>query len=272
MTTEDEIVALARRHEPDRYLAALAAPAAVRGDLITLAAFAAEVRRIPRRVSDPLVGEIRLTWWREAIEAMERDAGAVAHPIAGRLAPAVRSGHFPAPRLTGLIDAMSFDLSPAAFADEAAREVYLSKTDGALFRLALVRLGVAEPPEGLIRRSATAYGLARAILALGGGAPLVTEADLQAAGVTIHQLAGEGAQARRRIVADRLGEACRLAMTDAAAELRALPEPDRIAMLPLAMVAPYRLWGLTGAGLPAWAPLTRVWRLWRAARSGKIGD
>ncbi len=134
--------------EPDRYLAALAAPAGARDDLIALAAFAAEVRRIPRLVHDPLVGEIRLTWWRDAIEALARGEPA-GHPIADAIAAPIRDGHFPVPRLTAFIDAMAFDLSPAPFADEQAREVYLGKTEGTLFRLALARLGA-----GRARRTA----------------------------------------------------------------------------------------------------------------------
>ena len=153
MPLAPEIVALARAHEPDRYLAALAAPAEVRDDLIALAAFAAEVRRIPRRVHDPLVGEIRLTWWRDAIKGLARGTPA-GHPLADALAAPIRQGHFPVPRLTAFIDAMAFDLSPAPFADDPVREVYLGKTEGGLFRLALARLG-NDSDEATIRSAAT---------------------------------------------------------------------------------------------------------------------
>ena len=64
----DEVAAIAREGEPDRYLAALLAPAPEREALLALAAFAAELTRIPLRVvQEPMMGEIRLEWWRTAL-------------------------------------------------------------------------------------------------------------------------------------------------------------------------------------------------------------
>lgn len=53
--------------EPDRYFAATLAPEARRYDLIALTAFAAELANIPTQVREPLAGEIRLQWWRDAL-------------------------------------------------------------------------------------------------------------------------------------------------------------------------------------------------------------
>lgn len=261
MPLAPEIVALARAHEPDRYLAALAAPAEARDDLIALAAFAAEVRRIPRLVHDPLVGEIRLTWWRDAIEGLAKGELA-GHPLADALGPPIGQGHFPVPRLTAFIDAMAFDLSPAPFADDAAREIYLGKTEGTLFRLALARLGHVERGEPLIRSAATAYGLARAALALDGPAPLVTEADLDGTGLTIRQLGVPEATRVRRAVAEQLSRAAGAAIAQAPGK------SISPALLPLVMVGAYRRWALRPSGAPPTAPITRVWRIWRASRAG----
>lgn len=264
MPLAPEIVALARAHEPDRYLAALAAPAEAHDDLIVLAAFAAEIRRVPRLVHDPLVGEIRLTWWREAIEALARGEPA-GHPLADALAPPLRQGHFPVPRLTAFIDAMAFDLSPTPFADEQAREVYLAKTEGVLFRLALARLGDASD-EATIRSAATAYGLARGALALDTPAPLVTEADLDGTGQKIRHLGGPDASEARRRIAARLSDVAGAAIANV------IGKGASPALLPLAMVAAYRRWALRPTGAPSTAPITRVWRIWRASRTARLGD
>jgi hypothetical protein len=61
----EAVRASARLNAPDRYYAALFAPAAVRDDLIALAAFCGEIARIGRQVSEPVMGEIRITWWRD---------------------------------------------------------------------------------------------------------------------------------------------------------------------------------------------------------------
>ena len=63
-----EVADIARAGEPDRYLAALLAPAPQREALLAMAAFATELARIPRRaVREPFMGEVRLQWWRDAL-------------------------------------------------------------------------------------------------------------------------------------------------------------------------------------------------------------
>jgi phytoene synthase len=272
MRLDREIVSLVRAHEPDRYLAALASPVTARDELVLLAALAAEGRRIPRLVHDSLVGEIRLTWWREAIEGLA-SGGPAGHPIIDGLAGPIRSGVFGAPRLTGFLDAMAYDLSPSPFADDQAREVYLGKTEGTLFRLALARLGGRDGAhEPLIQAAATAYGLARAALARGRGPPLATEADLFASGLAMAAFANADTHAAHGAIAPRLAEAGHKALGNCRTGLAQLPEPLRPAFLPLAMTAPYLSWSRRPGGPPPTAPMSRVWRIWRTARTGRFGE
>ena len=56
-----------RRADRDRFLCALAAPSHLRPDLITLYAFNAELAGIADKVSEPMLGLIRLQWWRDAL-------------------------------------------------------------------------------------------------------------------------------------------------------------------------------------------------------------
>ncbi|MEL6873575.1 MAG: squalene/phytoene synthase family protein, partial [Pseudomonadota bacterium] len=65
--TDDPILAAARAFERDRYLTALRVQGDARGDLLTLAAFFAELQRIPAFVNEPMMGEIRFQWWRDAV-------------------------------------------------------------------------------------------------------------------------------------------------------------------------------------------------------------
>ena len=65
----ETIAAAARAGEPDRYLAALLSPAPARPALLALAAFSAEIGRVPFvAANEPAIGEIRLQWWREALD------------------------------------------------------------------------------------------------------------------------------------------------------------------------------------------------------------
>lgn len=55
----------------DLYLCHLFAPSEKRDALLTLYHFYADIARIPTAVSDPMIGAIRLQWWRDLLDAVE---------------------------------------------------------------------------------------------------------------------------------------------------------------------------------------------------------
>src|SRR5579872_1206254 len=57
-----------RAADPDRYFSALFAPAPLRPLLLALYAFNHEVARVAETVREPMLGAIRLEWWRETVE------------------------------------------------------------------------------------------------------------------------------------------------------------------------------------------------------------
>jgi len=59
--------ALVRASDKDRFLSALFAPAEHRGALHALYAFNVEAARVRELAREPLAGEVRLQWWREAL-------------------------------------------------------------------------------------------------------------------------------------------------------------------------------------------------------------
>src|SRR5580698_11046207 len=61
-----------RAADPDRYFSALFAPAALRPQLLALYAFNHEVARVAETVREPMLGAIRLEWWRETVEGAHR--------------------------------------------------------------------------------------------------------------------------------------------------------------------------------------------------------
>src|ERR1041385_2992054 len=63
------LAALCRRHDRDRYQTALFAPADRREALFALYAFNYEIARVREIVSEPMLGQIRLQWWREVTAA-----------------------------------------------------------------------------------------------------------------------------------------------------------------------------------------------------------
>src|SRR3954452_10041979 len=68
----------------DRYWASLFAPADKRPHLHALYAFNFEVARVREAVREALVGEIRLQWWRDALQGEAR-GDVRANPVAAAL-------------------------------------------------------------------------------------------------------------------------------------------------------------------------------------------
>src|SRR5215469_5150788 len=84
------IAALVRRHDRDRYQTALFAPPAARDALFSLYAFNYEVARVRETVHEPMLGQIRLQWWREAIDTASRGGAVRAHPVVEAITATIR--------------------------------------------------------------------------------------------------------------------------------------------------------------------------------------
>jgi phytoene synthase len=85
--TISPLAALVRRHDPDRFLAALFAAPDRREVLFLLYAFNHELARTSEVTSQPILALIRLQWWREVVEGVARR-----HEVAGPLGEALTAG------------------------------------------------------------------------------------------------------------------------------------------------------------------------------------
>src|SRR5437773_8160214 len=93
--------AFLRQHDPLRFIADLFAREPARSRLFALHAFAAEIAAIPERVREPMAGEVRLQWWREAIDRKD-PAG---HPLAAALLRAATAAGLPDEPLLRILEA-----------------------------------------------------------------------------------------------------------------------------------------------------------------------
>jgi len=155
-----------RRYDRDRFLTALFAPAAQREDLFALYAFNLEIAKIRETVTEPMLGRIRLQWWREAIAALEQ--GVVRqHGVVEPLADTVRRRALPVAALLRLIDGRERDLEPDPPADLAALEDYAAQTAAGPVELALAVLDAGQPTAlAAARHVGIAHGLAGLLLAV----------------------------------------------------------------------------------------------------------
>jgi phytoene synthase len=276
---EETTAALVRERDRDRYWSALFAPRPNRPGLLALYAFNAELDHIPALVSEPMAGQIRLQWWRDAVDFATPGAR-TGNPVADALSAAIIQYNLPKDRLIGMVDARvpaMFDDPPA---DEKALKASLRETEGAVFELAAAILG----ERSATAKEAAAYaGIAYGLTAMFIKLPFLASRQkvflpssyLENRGIdlaAIHR--GETSESFGAALADLRGVASR-ALQQFRAKAVDLDPAAWPAFLPLTLVKPY----LRAMAAPdfdplhtavAISPLRRFWRIWRAARRGRL--
>lgn len=267
---------LIREGDPDRYFATLFAPTAFRPHLFALYAFSLTVARVREAAANPMAGEIRLQWWRDALQGEAR-GDVKANPVAAALEDAIVTRRLGRQPFVDLIDARVFDLYDDPMPRVNDLEGYCGETASSLFRLASLILCDGAEPGGAAAagHAGVAYGITGLLRALPwharGGQVYLPADTLRAHGVTREDIVtGRGGPGLRGAAADLRALARRhLAAYEAArATISPAAQP---AFLPMALVESY----LAAMERPTYDPLNtvveiprwrRLWRLWRAAR------
>jgi phytoene/squalene synthetase len=241
--------ALVRRGDPDRFLSALTAPPDRRERLFALYAFNLEIARVAGMVSEPMLGLIRLQWWREALDEIFSDAPVRRHEVATPLAETIRAADLPRAPFDRMLDARARDLEPEPPADGPALHAYLEDTGGALLTLAAGALSPEAGQGAAARRAGFAFAAANLLeaaptLIARGAAPFPREEDDDAAARALAE-AGLAALADARAARGATERAARAAF---AAGWRAESILRRAARD-----------GLAGAAAPSRARLRLLW-------------
>lgn len=267
---------LLRRNDRDRWLASLFVPGASRPHLHALYAFSFEVARVHEIVSEPLLGEVRFQWWRDALDA-NGEADAKGNPVGAALLDTIARFSLPKTPLLELIDARLRDLYGDPMESVGALESYTEATCANLFRLATLILDGEEAVAGLgvSNHAGIAYGVTGLLRALpwycARGQVFVPVEILRAHGATQDDLAtGRASPAVLAALAD-LRALARAHLETFDARLHGLPDHSRSAFLPGCLCEPYlRLMEKPGYDpfktvieLPQWR---RQWILWSASR------
>jgi NADH dehydrogenase [ubiquinone] 1 alpha subcomplex assembly factor 6 len=265
------VARLVRRHDRDRFLTALFAPPERREDLLALYAFNYEVARTREAVSEPMLGQIRLQWWRESIDAIYAGGPVRHHEVVEPLAAAIRQRALSRGHFERLIDGRARDLEAEPPASLAELEAYAEDTSARLVWLALEALG--ERGEAALkagREVGIAYALAGLLRAVPFHARfkrLYLPSDLCAAAElrVAEDLFELRVSAALRQVVQRVAAAASEHLAAARALRRQVPHAALPALLP-AVLAAADLARLARAG---YDPLDRrvaapdPWRGWR---------
>ncbi|MGG5885592.1 squalene/phytoene synthase family protein [Falsiroseomonas sp. HC035] len=151
---------LARRHDPDRYLAALFAPAERREALFALIGFNHELARAREATTTQIAALIRLQWWRDAVAEAAAGQPARRHEVAAPLHEAIRSGVLDAGDLAALIDAREAEAEPEGIPTREAFGAWLRAGAGGFAVAAGRLLGVPDAVLPALQRRGALIGLA----------------------------------------------------------------------------------------------------------------
>jgi 15-cis-phytoene synthase len=270
----EHCAALVREADRDRYLATLFAPAAHRDALFALYAFNVEIARVRDLAREPIPGEIRLQWWREALSG-EREGEATAHPVAAALRETLKRYGFVAAPLLELIDERAFDLYDEPMATVGALELYAIRTQSPIFAMAAGILGGGAVPGELFTLDASvAFAIAGVLRNLGRHTArrqlYVPEEILDRHKVRAADIFAERAGAPLLAALAELRALARNHLAAAQEKLKFAPAEILPAFLPVALVGP-QLREMERLSHRPFAPrpmslLRRQWLLWRAAR------
>jgi 15-cis-phytoene synthase len=267
--------ALVRAADKDRFLAALFLPPAVRPHAFALYAFNTEIASVRDRARDPLAGEVRLQWWRDALAG--RAAGGIeGNPVAAALMQTIEEKRLPVAIFERLIEAREFDLYDDPMPSMAAFDAYVRLTASSVIELT----GILLAGQGTALATAAGHaglvygitGLLRALPMHASRGQIYLPADLLAYHHADHEaiLSGTSSPALLNALAE-LRDKVRQHYAEVDRLLPALPAAVQPVFLPLVLVDAYlsrmerRGYDpfVTPVEIPQWR---RQWMLWRAAR------
>ncbi|MEM8555345.1 MAG: squalene/phytoene synthase family protein [Pseudomonadota bacterium] len=244
----DACAELVRRGDPDRWMSLMAVDVDARAKLLPLYAFNLEVARAPWVSREPLIAQMRLQWWRDALTEIAEGGPVRRHEVVTPLDAVLPQDA--ARDLDTLVLARHKDIEIRPFDDLADLRAYLDETGGGLVRAAAVCLG------GATRGSEAA------------GAAGATAAYLRA----LAELKGRGRVPLPEMTAEAVGELAEYGQAQWRLAKEARPDPKvRPALLALwrtpallaaAARAPDRVLTEGLDTSPARRHLSLLWRQW----------
>lgn len=153
---------IVEKGDRDRFRAVMASPVEARRVLFPLFAFNVEVTRAPWVTQEPMIAEMRLQWWRDAVEEIGQCGVVRKHEVVDALAEVLDA--VGAASLDALIVARRWDIYSDAFEDADHLDSYLDATSGNLLWTAARLLGAKD--ERAVRDYSYGIGVANLLRAI----------------------------------------------------------------------------------------------------------
>ncbi|MCB8836686.1 phytoene/squalene synthase family protein [Aurantimonas sp. VKM B-3413] len=272
--TPDEAMALLEAEDRDRALSLVFAPQKVRADLAALYAVNVESARVRDQVSQPMLGEIRLQWWRDTLTDEANSSSG--NPVAAALLGSIHRHDLPRAAFDRFFEARIFDLYDDPMPDRAAFEAYAGETASTLIVLAATILSRSDADR--IADAAGHAGVAQAVAGVLRLLPVhrarrqvyIPKDMLSAVGCSTEELIAGSGEAPLRAVSAMVAFGREHAKA-AHEHYAAVPASVRPAFLPALLAVPY-LDRIERAGSDIFnrpveiGPLSKSYRYWRSMR------
>lgn len=169
---KDELEAIILRlkhHDYAGYLSVRFSPLEQRVALSWLFGFFMDVEQISIKVNEPLLGEIRLQWWRDQLLKLQRGES-VGHPVADGLAPYFKkSGDELFKELIGIVDSFGFEIQKEPVKMKTELQSILDQRYGGFFRAGLILTdGQFDNQDMVCSEAGKAFGVATLLAELNG--------------------------------------------------------------------------------------------------------
>ncbi len=153
---------LVRRGDPDRFLSAMTGTPDQRARLFPLYAFNLEIARVPYMSAEPLVAQMRLQFWSDAIDEIAAGDVPGTHEVAQALAGVVHAAALPPALLRAMVDARVLQAEGAA----GDARAFVRGASGSLMQLAGRSLGAGDAAQEALGDLGAAQGMANWLVAL----------------------------------------------------------------------------------------------------------
>ena len=153
----DDVLARLKTADPDRVRAAMFADEKSRAKLLLLYAFHLELAKVPELVSEPMIGQIRYQWWREAVAEIYETDNVRNHEITTPLRVLLLENDIPRFWVDQLIDGRERDIDPRPFESLTEAQDYCALTSGALMKIAVKLCG--EENQGGVEEAGISWGM-----------------------------------------------------------------------------------------------------------------
>jgi phytoene/squalene synthetase len=129
---------LLARNDPNRLRAVMACPRDLRSPLFALFAMNCEIAQAPWASQEPIICEMRLQWWFDALDDIASGKTVTTHPALSILCTLLNPAH--ARNFQNLVSARRWDIYRDPFDTLHAHHLYIRQTSGILYETAAALL------------------------------------------------------------------------------------------------------------------------------------